>query len=187
MDCGHQGGSNLLRTYPVYPSQPKLAVGYNFGSCVKQYSVEDLLKCWSLWHLFKLKFGPHWVVTEDNEIKLKTSSQMYSFGQNTNEVVPGQNRSLTEMCLHQSNALMKEYDFLKDQFGRYFGSTWICYTSTVQLQAMNPWDLLPECIRCYFTRNKGFLSIWSSMPVFADPSIPSLVSWVTRMHLVPVY
>lgn len=40
-----------------------------FGSCLKHYSVADLLKCWCLWHLFKLELGPHWVVTEDNEIK----------------------------------------------------------------------------------------------------------------------
>lgn len=56
---------------PVYPSQPDLAAGDNFGSCLKPYSVEDLVKCWSLWYLFKLKLGPHWVVTLDNEIKLK--------------------------------------------------------------------------------------------------------------------
>lgn len=72
MGCGHEGDGNSLRTYPIYPSQPDLAARYNFGSCLKQYSVEGLLKCWPLWHLFKLKLGPHWVLTEDNEIKLKT-------------------------------------------------------------------------------------------------------------------
>lgn len=72
VDCGHDGDDSLLRTYTVYTSRPDLDVGYNFGSCTKQYSVTDLLKCWSLWHLFKLELGPHWVVTEDNEIKLRT-------------------------------------------------------------------------------------------------------------------
>lgn len=63
MECGHEGDGNFLRTYPVYPSQPDLAAGDRFGSCLKQYSLEDLVKCWSLWYLFKLKLGPHWVVT----------------------------------------------------------------------------------------------------------------------------
>lgn len=59
MDCRHEGDGNLLRTYSVYPSQPDLAVGYNFGSCLKHWI--SLKR--PLWYLFKLKLGPHWVVT----------------------------------------------------------------------------------------------------------------------------
>lgn len=87
IDCGHDGDDSFLRTCTVYPSQPDLAVGYNFGLCLKQYSLADLLKYWSLWHLFKMELRPHWVVTEDNEINLRISSQCTILGQTTKIVV----------------------------------------------------------------------------------------------------
>lgn len=49
MDCGHDGDDSSLR---ASASQPGLAIGYNF-----EYSVADLLKCWTLWHLFRLELG----------------------------------------------------------------------------------------------------------------------------------
>lgn len=37
MDWGHEDDESLLRIYRVYPSWPDLGVGYNFGSCLKQF------------------------------------------------------------------------------------------------------------------------------------------------------